>query len=153
MSVQHSAMTGADLHEPKGASGAVDTTVYTADGAGSGSWKRPLVVLNCRLADVSTASSVFIASPYAGTIIAAYTVLQGAITGADSIVKLQIAGVDVTGGSMTIANAGSAAGDVDSCTPSAANTVTAGQAIEIETDGASTNTVALEITIVIKPSE
>ena len=36
--VQHSALTGSDLHEPKGASGASADTVYVADGAGSGAW-------------------------------------------------------------------------------------------------------------------
>lgn len=40
--VQHSAIPNADLHEPKGASGAASGTVYVADGAGSGSWSKNL---------------------------------------------------------------------------------------------------------------
>ena len=36
--VTHSNMTGAELHEPKGASTASAGDVYVADGAGSGSW-------------------------------------------------------------------------------------------------------------------
>lgn len=38
--IQHSALTGADLHEPKGAAGASANTVYVATGAGSGTWKK-----------------------------------------------------------------------------------------------------------------
>lgn len=38
MAIQHNQLTGADLHEPKGASTAAINTVYVSDGAGSGSW-------------------------------------------------------------------------------------------------------------------
>lgn len=38
MTVQHSALTGAELHEPKGAAAASANTVYVANGSGSGSW-------------------------------------------------------------------------------------------------------------------
>lgn len=38
--VQHSALTGADLHEPKGAASASAGQVYVANGAGSGVWSR-----------------------------------------------------------------------------------------------------------------
>ena len=36
--VEHNALTGASLHEPKGVAAATADTVYVADGAGSGSW-------------------------------------------------------------------------------------------------------------------
>jgi hypothetical protein len=36
--VAHASLTGAQLHEPKGAASAALGTVYVADGAGSGSW-------------------------------------------------------------------------------------------------------------------
>jgi hypothetical protein len=36
--VEHSALTGSDLHEPKGVAAASANRVYVADGAGSGSW-------------------------------------------------------------------------------------------------------------------
>lgn len=38
MTVQHSALTGAELHEPKGAASATANTVYVANGSGSGAW-------------------------------------------------------------------------------------------------------------------
>lgn len=36
--VEHSALTGSNLHEPKGASTATVSTVYVSDGVGSGAW-------------------------------------------------------------------------------------------------------------------
>jgi hypothetical protein len=36
--VSHSSLTGADLHEPKGAASAASGTVYVANGSGSGTW-------------------------------------------------------------------------------------------------------------------
>lgn len=36
--VAHSSLTGADLHEPKGAAAATANKVYVSDGAGSGAW-------------------------------------------------------------------------------------------------------------------
>ena len=95
------------------------------------------------LANVSSASSVFIAAPFDGKIRRFKTVLQGAITTGDAAVGLEIGGTDVTGGQVTIANSGSAAGDVDETEATAANTVTEGQAVEIDTDGGSTNAVGL----------
>jgi len=37
---QHRDLTGADLHEPKGVTGAATGSVYVSNGAGSGTWKR-----------------------------------------------------------------------------------------------------------------
>jgi len=39
--VQHSTLSGTDLHEPKGIDVAVDGQVYIANGQGSGSWQTP----------------------------------------------------------------------------------------------------------------
>lgn len=36
---QHSTLTGAELHEPKGAESATLGSVYTSDGSGSGEWR------------------------------------------------------------------------------------------------------------------
>lgn len=41
MATYHRDLTGADIHEPKGADTASAGTVYVADGAGSGSWQQP----------------------------------------------------------------------------------------------------------------
>lgn len=110
------------------------------------------VTLPFYIADVSTAGQIYVPVPngFDGEIIEIHSALNGAITGADSVLTAKIGGTAVTNGTMTVANSGSAAGDVDSCYPTGANTVVAGGSIEIETDGASTGTVAVFGTIVIK---
>lgn len=46
MALEHSALTGSALHEPRGAAVAVANRVYLSNGAGSGSWaKVPLATL------------------------------------------------------------------------------------------------------------
>jgi len=107
-------------------------------------------LLNVTMADVSTAASVWVVSPYAAKIKKVYSVINGAIATANAAITVELAGVAVTGAGITIAYSGSAAGDVDSATPTALNTVTAGQAIEIITDGASTNTVIATFTLVMQ---
>lgn len=153
--VQHANLPNAELHEPKGVSAASANTIYVANGAGSGTWQKVStseidstfnnvnkVVLNVHHDDLSSASSHYVVAPIAGTITAAYSVIDGAIATADTTLQLKIGGTNVTNGSITIAYSGSAAGDVDSCTPTAANTVSAGQAIEVASDGATTTSGA-----------
>ncbi len=105
--------------------------------------------LTVKMDDVSTAGSVYVVSPYAGTLSRAYSVIDGAIATADAVLTLNVnGGTDITN-TITIAYDGSAAGDVDSCTPDDNNTVSVGDYIKITTNGASTNTVAATITLVI----
>lgn len=106
--------------------------------------------LTAYLADVSAASSTFVVSPARGKVVAIYTALHGAITGADSALTAKINGTAITGGAITVAYSGSAAGDVDSCVPTGANVVNAGDAIEIASDGASSTTAGLTVTVVIR---
>lgn len=109
-----------------------------------------LVTEGIMLADVSAPSSAYLQAPCAGTITKIYATLQGAITVADSAVTTSIGGVAITGGAMTIAQAGSAAGTKFSATPSAANTVAAGDLITVTTDGGSTTTAGLDVRFVIQ---
>lgn len=148
--VEHATVTAdSKKHEPKGAATATSGQSYIYDGAGSGAAVHAGPNLNVRITDISTAGSVWVVCPVAGDIKKIYTVIDGAISGADCGITAEIAGTLVTSSAITIANSGSAAGDVDSSTPSAANTVTAGQAIEIITDGASTGTVSANVTLII----
>lgn len=107
------------------------------------------VYITTSIADISTAGQIYVVSPVAGTISKIYSVINGAIATANAALTPKIAGTAITDGAITVAFSGSAAGDVDSSTPSALNTITAGAAIEIETDGASTNTVEVVLTIEI----
>jgi hypothetical protein len=161
--VAHKNLTGVSLHEPKGVATATADKVYVADGAGSGTWEKitvdsidatsikntNLVAFTYTFQNISTASSQWVVAPFAGDIKTIQSVLHGAISAGDATISFEIAGTPVTSGSLTITQSGSAAGDVDTSTPSADKTVTAGQAIEIISDGASGNAVNLTITFIL----
>ncbi|TIL38532.1 hypothetical protein [Mesorhizobium sp.] len=92
-------------------------------------------IVQLDVADISAEASYFAVAPFAGSISKIWTVVDGAVLTADATVTAKIATVAVTNGAVTIATAGGAAGDVDSATPTAANVVTAGQAIEFVVAG------------------
>ena len=160
MSTEHKDAPDGQRHEPKGASTAAAGEFYVADGLGSGTWDNPIndiknrnfVTLNVSIPDISTAGSYFVANPLVGDIYKVYVVLDNAITVADSTVSLEINGVAVTGGNITAAYTGSAAGSVFSSTPSGANLVAAGGAIEVITDGGSTTACRANVTILMDVS-
>jgi len=104
-----------------------------------------------RVADISTASSAdAVVAPIGGTIVRIQSTLQGAITVGDAVLTTKIgtaaAGVAITGGAITIANASSAAGDVDTATPTAANVLAEGDLISVISDGGSTDAAAAYVT-------
>jgi hypothetical protein len=109
-------------------------------------------VLNVEEDDVSTAGSVYVVAPSDGKIEKVYSVIDGTIATAAAVATVKINGTAVTGGTITVANSGSAAGDVDSCTPSGANKFVAGNYIQIANAGASTNTIQANYTILCKLS-
>ena len=157
----HSTLTGSDLHEPKGVAAATADTVYVADGSGSGTHQRIAagqintssiknvnkVFVTHVIDNISTAGSHWVVPGIAGNIVGISTVIDGAIATADCAMTFEIGGVVITNSAITIATASSAAGDVDTSTPTAARTVTAAQPIEIISDGASTNTVRCTVTL------
>ena len=102
------------------------------------------------IADISTASSTFVAIPDGGKVIKIITALQGAIGTANAAITFEIGGTAITGGAITVTQSGSAAGDIDTATPTAANEVAEDGSIEMITDGASSNTIKLVVTFVIR---
>lgn len=160
---QHNALTGASLHEPKGVAAASADFIYAAGGSGSGTHRKVthasmdktsvknvnLIYLTYEINDVSTGKSMWLACPKAGSITKIWSVLHGTIATADVDLTFEIGGTLVTNGIITIAFSGSVAGDLDNSTPSAANVLTAGQAIEIITDGQSTNSINVTLTFEI----
>lgn len=158
----HASLTGADLHEPKGADAASVDTVYVSNGAGSGSWVKidsanidttSIPAINRRyfqavLADVSTASFVLIPIPFNCTIVSLRYVLGGAITVADSIVTVTNSGGS-TLGTQTIAFTGSAEGTTFNHTPVNNLTYSGLNYIKVATDGGSTGTQPLFITLTV----
>ena len=151
MTIEHSVITGAGLHEPKGVASATSGKVYVSNGSGSGAWTLGNTrSVQVELDDVSTASDAYVVSPFAGTIIKIQSILHSVITVADSALTSYIGGVAITGGNWVVAFTGAAAGDVDSATPSAANTVAIGSKIKITTDGVSTTAARLTIVLTIQ---
>ena len=106
--------------------------------------------LTSTIADISTASSTFVPVPDGGKVIKIFTALQGAIGTANAAITFEIGGTAITGGGITVTQSGSAAGDVDTATPTAANEVAEDGSIEMITDGASSNTIKLVVTFVIR---
>ena len=65
-------------------------------------------------------------------------------------ISFEIGGTAITGGGITVTQSGSAAGDVDTAEPTAANRVEEDGSIEMITNGASSNAVKLLVTFVIR---
>lgn len=104
------------------------------------------------IADGSAEATYYLLSPYAGTISKIYTVTDAAVSTADITLTGKIGSTGITNGVVTIATAASAAGDIDSATPTAANTITAWAAMNfVVTGGGSGGSprihVIVEITI------
>lgn len=154
--VAHSTLTGSDLHECKGTASATASSVRVADGSGSGSWT---VIKNLNKGVVTgfisdtaaagaSANAVYIVLPYACTVTKVHSVTMAAVNADTVLTVANNAGTSM--GTITIATAGAAAGDVDTLTPASNNTFTAGQKISITSDGAGTTvnpvTISVEFT-------
>lgn len=161
----HSALSGADLHEPKGIGSAPNNSVYVANGAGSGTWTASpslsnytptasqfnlnKVYLTLYMPNVGTGGSVsgWVVCPRAGTITNIWVTTQAAAATANTTLTASVGGVNLTNGVSTITFSGAAAGDVSTSTPTALNTVTAGQALKFTSNQGSTSVTPVEITI------
>ena len=153
--VAHSSLTGSDLHEPKGAAGASSGQVYTADGAGSGSWEaanvKNKVYLTYTIDDITTADSYFIPIPFACTLTSVEAVLSkgsGSLD-SDTTITFEIATVATTGGVITLATSGAAEGNQHAGTAITSNNSLDGDtALEIVNDGAAT--VGGEVVVIVE---
>ncbi len=87
------------------------------------------------IADGSADATYYIPVPFAGTLTGIITAIDGAVGTANITVTASIGGVAVTDGLVTIATAGSAAGDFDSASPSANNVVAAGSVVALAVAG------------------
>lgn len=159
MTTAHSTLTGADLHENKGVASAADNTIATA-ASGATVWQKvtnnsidstSIFNINYRFmtthfVDVSTPEKVYLVVPFNATLTKVDTTLQGAITTANSTLTVRN-NAGSSAGTITVAFAGSAAGDIDTLSPSSNNTFTTGQKMSIETDGASSTAARLDIVL------
>lgn len=106
--------------------------------------------LTTKVTDISTAGSTFVTAPDSGNVVKIYTSIKNAISVADAALTFEIGGTAMTNSAITVTQSGSAAGDVDSSTPSALNRIEEGSAIEIISDGGSTTACECVITFVIR---
>lgn len=104
-----------------------------------------------KIDDISTADQEYFAPGFTGKITNISTCIAGTIATADADITVKISGTAVSNGVVTVTASGSTAGDVDSVTPTGNNFFSASDHIEVETDGASTNTVHCWVTIEVVP--
>lgn len=149
----HKDLTGTDLHEPKGVASASSGQVYVANGSGSGAWSALPVsyyTVSRTITNVSSASTFYVGIPVAGTIVKCTGVLDASLSaGSDATVSFKIGGVSVDTSNLDVV-AASTAGSVFTSTPSGHNTVAVGNQLAIATDGLSTGSAALHVTVLIR---
>ena len=102
-----------------------------------------------KIVDVSTAGQIYIPVPDNGKVIKIMTALNGAIATAPAVLTVKTAEGTVTQ-TLSITHTSSAAGDVDSADLTDNNNVIEGGYIEVETSGASTNTISVEVCLVVR---
>jgi len=96
-------------------------------------------VLNAEIADISTGASSFTgALPFDVEITGAYVTMETAVTVASADVTFEIGGTAITSMAVTVPTGGAAGDATAAVAPTAANSLTAGTAIEVITDGGST---------------
>lgn len=101
-----------------------------------------------RIADVSTSGQTYIVTPYTGKIIAVRSALGALITAAAAVLTVKDKDANAV---CTVTIAASSAGGVTDANNTISNaTVTAGDMIEIETDGGSTNSAEANGVVVIQ---
>lgn len=158
----HSTIESADCHEPKHitTAGTADAgKVITPSDSTAGTSELRLLTeseisekteyLTLWFDDLSTATTRYVVAPFDGTLTGVYSVLQAATTGADTTLTVSIDGVNVNPATITITQSGSAAGDVDSVSPTTLNTFSLGDKIEVATDGGDTAGAAAYITLIM----
>lgn len=119
----------------------------TVETAGGQNLKK--VYLTLDITNISSAAVVYLPSPVAGTISKITTIINGTIATANAILTGRIGSTAITGGAVTIPFSSSAAGQVNSATPTALNTVAVGNNINFTANNASTNTVRATIVVEI----
>lgn len=151
---EHRLLTGASLHEPKGVESATAGQVYVADGSGSGVWTDKDATnlalnrfsLSGIVPDVSEASSFYATVPTKSVLTKLFYVLSGTITVANSVVTIYKNGIAQTP-TVTIPFTGSGAGIGNSVNISPNIAFNEGDIIRVASDGASTSSQMLSVSL------
>lgn len=160
---EHNSLTGSSLHEPKGIDSATTGDagkVLTPSSSTAGEGELRLLAdsevtdkpsyITVFLPEVDTTTEFYIPVPMAGDVTGIYTATDSSFTGADQTLTCKINGTGITSGVVTITQSGSAAGDVDTATPSANNAVTAGDYLQVTSGAEATSTLNVYISFVIE---
>lgn len=107
-----------------------------------------IMILNCFMSDAANADDAWVVAPKDGTITTIWSAIYN-ICDADTIITPSIAGVNLTSGAITITAVGSVAGDVDSSIPVANNSILAGQALRLLSNGGATASLPIMFTILL----
>jgi predicted solute-binding protein len=151
----HKDLTGAELHEPKGADSAAAGTVYVADGSGSGDWTpayEGIFILNQywmsgEITDISTPSShAYIYVPVDSEMFELAAILSTGITTANAVLSIYVNGV-LFADTLTVTQAGSTAGQLSHVNITTANSIPAGSVVEIRSNGASDTVSAAYVSL------
>ena len=146
--VEHSALTGSDLHEPKALAGQTAGKVYVSNGSNSGAWTARQDLITVHIHDISTATDIYVPIINAGTVSKLQTVTSAAIAGSDLIITAYNSS-SASMGNLTVTQSGSAAGDVDEKSPTSNNTVAAGSYIRINSNGGPSSHVDVMLIIAV----
>jgi len=151
---EHNTLTGTSIHEDKlistaSTSDAGKVTTPSASVAGTGTLRNlaETEITNKQefmmiyLPGVDTETEYYMPVGFTGTLTSVRTAIDAAFTGADQTLQVKVSGVSVTNGLITITQSGSAAGDLDTASPSANNTVSAGQYIQITSGAEASSTL------------
>lgn len=91
--------------------------------------------LTMDIADGSADADYYLVVPHTGVVAKIWSVTDGSVGTADITITPYIGATPITDGAITIATSGSAAGDIDSATPSASNSVSAGSKLKFTVAG------------------
>ena len=106
--------------------------------------------LTSKITNISAAGSTFVPVPDGGKVIKIITSIKNAISSANAALTWEIGGTAMTGSAITVTQSGSAAGDVDTSEPTAANDVAEDGTIEMISDGGSSTACECVVTFVIR---
>lgn len=108
--------------------------------------------LNIPSVALNGTATFYTVAPLAGTITKIYSVIDGALTTGDATLTAKINTTAITTGVITITQSASAAGDVDVATPTALNTVVAGDYIAVTVGGSNAAAKTAHVTVAIRQS-
>lgn len=92
-------------------------------------------LVQARVATLVGSGTYWTVSPVAGRVTKVWSVTEGALTVGNATLTAKINGTGMTTGVITVTQAGSAAGDVDSAEPSALNAVAIGDRLAVTVGG------------------